>query len=62
MDVRDQRIELKIKPLFYYKYPLISEYIQSMSFGVWVTSLRMIFSSSIYLPEKFMMYLFLIAG
>jgi hypothetical protein len=27
----------------FWKYPLISEYILCVSFGVWVTSLRMIF-------------------
>jgi hypothetical protein len=32
-----------------------------MSFWVWVTSLRTIFSSSIHLPVDFMMSLFLIA-
>ena len=32
-----------------------------MSFWVWVTSLRIIFSSSIHLPVNFMMFLFLIA-
>jgi hypothetical protein len=32
-----------------------------MSFWVWDISLRMMFSSSIYLPEKCMMSLFLIA-
>ena len=31
-----------------------------MSFWVWVTSLRMIFSSSIHLPAKLMMSLFLV--
>jgi len=36
----------------------ISKYIPCMSFWIWVTSLRMIFSSSIHLPAKSMMSLF----
>jgi hypothetical protein len=39
----------------------ISEYIACFFFWVWVTLLRMIFSSSIYLPSNFMMSLFLVA-
>ena len=41
-------------------YLLINEYIPWMSFCVWVTSLRVIFSSSILLPTKFLKSLFLI--
>ena len=41
---------------------LISEYMPCMSFWVWVTSLRMIFTSSIHLPSKFRMSSFLIAA
>ena len=36
----------------------MSEYIPCFSFWVWVTSLRMIFSSSIHLPTNFLMSLF----
>ena len=43
------------------KYAFISEYLLCMSFWVGITSLRVIFSSSIHLPAKFMMSLFLIA-
>ena len=35
------------------KYPLISEYIPCVFFCDWVTSLRMIFSTSIHLPKNF---------
>jgi hypothetical protein len=43
------------------EHPLISEYTPCMSFWVWVTSLRMIFSSSINLPAELRMPSFLIA-
>jgi hypothetical protein len=43
------------------EYPLISECIPYVFFCDWVTSLRMIFSSSIYLPKNFINSLFLIA-
>ena len=36
-------------------------YIPYLSLWIWITSLRMIFSSYIHLPAKFMMFLFLIA-
>jgi len=39
---------------------LLSEYIPCVYFWVWVTSRRMVFSSYIHLPEKFLMSLFLI--
>jgi hypothetical protein len=42
-------------------YPLLSEYIPCMSLWFWVHSLRIIFSSSIYLHAKFMIFSFLIA-
>ena len=41
---------------------LISEYMPCMSFWVWVTSLRMIFTSSIHFPSKLRMSSFLIAA
>ena len=41
-------------------YPFISEDILCMSFCVWVTSHKMIFSSSVHLPEKLKMFSFLI--
>jgi hypothetical protein len=54
-------VECNMVPVCYCKYPLISDYIPCMSFWDWVTSLRMIFPTSIYLPAKFMMSWFLIA-
>jgi hypothetical protein len=42
-------------------YPLISECIPCMFFFDWVTSLRMVFSSSIHLHKNFMNSSFLIA-
>jgi hypothetical protein len=42
-------------------YPLVIVYIPCMSFWVWDTLLRIIFSSSICLPTKFMMSSILIA-
>jgi hypothetical protein len=42
-------------------YPFISEFIPRVFSCVWVTSLRMMFSSSIHLPENFINSLFLIA-
>jgi hypothetical protein len=43
-------------------YPLTSEDIPCMFFWIWVTSLRMIFSSSIYLPAKLRRSSFLIVA
>jgi hypothetical protein len=42
-------------------HPLIGEYILCMSFWVWIASLMIIFSSSIYLPAKLRMSSLLIA-
>ena len=39
----------------------MSQYIPYLSFGVWVTSLRMVLSSSIHLPANFKMSLFFTA-
>jgi hypothetical protein len=43
------------------KYSLISEYILCVFFCDWVTSLRVIFSSSTHLTKNFIKSLFLIA-
>jgi hypothetical protein len=53
-------VECNTAPVFYSYYLFISEYIPYLSFGVLVTSLRIIFLSSIYLPAKLMMPLLLV--
>ena len=52
-------VEYNMLPVFYGWYPLKSEYIPCMSFGGWVTSLRIIISSSTHLPAKFMSWFFI---
>jgi hypothetical protein len=51
-----ESVDYNMVPVFYGKYPLISECIHFLDC---VISLRMIFSSSTYLSEKFMVSLFL---
>jgi hypothetical protein len=48
--------EYSIVPGFCDYYPLISEYIPYMTLGDGVTSIRMVFSSSITWPAKFMIF------
>ena len=45
---------------FWWEYPFICQYILCVLFGVWVTWLSMIFSSSIHLPANFMSLFFCI--
>ena len=54
-------VDYSMYSLYFWLISLISECTPCMSFGVCVTSLRMIFSSSIHLPAKVMMSSFLIA-
>ena len=48
--IKGIHMECELYSELFGQYPLISEYIPCIPFWVWVTSLRMIFLSSIHLP------------